>query len=95
MGNKRESYDKEFKRKTVEHMETANKKPTEIASELNIPKSTLSRWIKQYGSGAVEAQTQVFVDYERLKKLEQRNLELLEENEILKKARHFFTKDPR
>ncbi|WP_171640416.1 transposase [Paenibacillus phytorum] len=94
-GNQRESYDEEFKRKTVEHMETENKRPTEIARELNILKSTLSRWIKQYGSDAVESQTQVFVDYERLKKLEQLNLELLEENEILKKAKHFFTKDPR
>jgi transposase len=95
MGNQRESYDEEFKRKTVELMETENKRPIEISRELNIPKSTLSRWIKQYGSGAVEAQTQVFVDYERLKKLEQEYLELREENEILKKAKHFFTKDPR
>ncbi|WP_261302829.1 transposase [Paenibacillus andongensis] len=95
MGNKRESHDEEFKRKTVERMETENKRPIEIARELNIPESTLKRWIIQYGSGAAETQTQVFVDYERLKKLEQLNLELQEENEILKKARHFFTKDPR
>ncbi|NRF94322.1 transposase [Paenibacillus frigoriresistens] len=82
MGKQRESYDYEFKRKTVKHMETANKKPIEITRELNIPKSTLSRWIKQYGSSAVESQTQVFVDYERFKKLEQLNIELLKENEI-------------
>jgi transposase len=95
MGTQRESYDEEFKRKTVEHMESAGKRPIQIARELNIPKSTLSRWIKQYGSGAVEAQAQVFVDYERLKKLEQQNVELQEEVEILKKAMHFFTKDRR
>ena len=77
------------------HMESSGKKPMQIARELNIPKSTLSRWIKQYGSGAVKAQSQVFVDYERLKKLEKQYLELQEENEILKKAMHFFTKDPR
>ncbi|NRF92558.1 transposase [Paenibacillus frigoriresistens] len=95
MSVQRESYDEEFKRNTIKHMESSGKKPMQIARELNIPKSTLSRWIKQYGSGAVEMQSQVFVDYERLKKLEKQNLELQEENEILKKAMHFFTKDPR
>jgi transposase len=33
------------------------------------------------------------VDYERMNKLEQANKEIQEENEILKKAMHFFTKD--
>lgn len=93
MGEFRESYDKEFKRKTIEHMESTGKRPIDIARELGIPKTTLTRWIKQYGSGAIKEQSQVFVDYERLKKLEQANKELHEENEILKKAMHFFTKD--
>ncbi|BFT69600.1 transposase [Paenibacillus sp. P36] len=95
MGDIRESYEEEFKRKTIEHMESSGKRPIDIARELNIPKSTLSRWIKQYGSGAAVPQNQIFVDHERLKKLEQLNRELQEENEILKKAMHFFTKDPR
>lgn len=93
MSQQRESYDKEFKKRTIEHMEKEGKKPIEITRELGIPKSTLTRWIKQYGTGAVGEQSQVFVDYERLKKLEQQNRELQEENEILKKAMHFFTKD--
>lgn len=93
MGEIRERYSKEFKRKTVEHMESTGKTPSEIARELGISKSTLNPWIKQYGAGAVKEQTQVFVDYERLKKLEQVTKELQEENEILKKAMHFFTKD--
>jgi transposase len=93
MGENRVSYDKEFKRKTVEHMESTGKKAIDIARELDIPKSTLSLWVKQYGSGAVKEQSKVFVDYERLQKLEQANKELHEENEILKKAMHFFTKD--
>lgn len=93
MGEMRESYDKEFKQKTVEHMETTGKRPIDIARELDIPKSTLSRWIKQYGNGAIKEQSQVFLDYERLKKLEQANKDLQEENEILKKAMHFFTKE--
>ena len=95
MSTQRESYDEEFKRNTINHMESSGKKPMQIARELSIPKSTLSRWIKRYGSVAVEAQSQVFVDYERLKKLEKQCLDLQEENEILKKAMHCFTKDPR
>ncbi|NOU93688.1 transposase [Paenibacillus sp. LMG 31456] len=95
MADIRESYDEEFKRKTIEHLESSNKRPTDIARELSIPKSTLSRWIKQYGSGAVVSPNQAFVDYERLRKLEQLTRDLQEENEILKKAMHFFTKDPR
>jgi len=41
----------------------------------------------------VSPKEQQFIDYDRLKKLEQQNRELAEENEILKKAMHFFTKD--
>jgi transposase len=93
MAKMRDSYDKEFKRKTVEHMEATGKRLIDVARELDVPKSTLFRWIKQYGSGAVKEHSQVFVDYERLKKLEQANKDLQEENEILKKAMHFFTKD--
>lgn len=95
MGNPRESYDEEFKRKTIMHMEETGKRPIDIAKELDIPKSTLSRWIKQYGTMGETSKAQVFVDYERLQKLEKQTLELQEENEILKKAMHFFTKDPR
>ena len=93
MGDIRESYTKAFKQKTIAHMEETGKQASDICRELGIPKSTLSRWVKQYGSGKAAEQTQVFVDYERLKKLEQANKSLQEENEILKKAMHFFTKD--
>ncbi len=93
MAENRESYTKEFKRKTVEHMEETGKSLSDMCRELGISKSTLSPWVKQYGSGAAKTKSQIFVDYERLKKLEQVNKSLQEENEILKKAMHFFTKD--
>lgn len=93
MASIRESYTKEFKQKTVEHMEDTGKSLGDMSRELGISKSTLSPWVKQYGSGAVKEQTQIFLDYDRLKKLEQQYKELQEENEILKKAMHFFTKD--
>ncbi|WFA21625.1 hypothetical protein ERY13_32675 [Paenibacillus mucilaginosus] len=92
MSQQRESYGSEFKKKTVEHMEKEGKKPIEIARELGIPKSTLSRWIKQYGKSATAEQSQVLWitnDYGNWSS----KSELQEENEILKKAMHFFTKD--
>lgn len=50
MADIRETYTKEFKKKTIEHMEESGKKAIEICRELGIPKSTLSRWGKQYGN---------------------------------------------
>lgn len=93
MGKIRKQYSEEFRRKTVEHMEQTHKTLTQLARELDIGVTTLSHWTRQYGSHKKDKSTQPLVDYDRLKKLEQQNRELQEENEILKKAMHFFTKD--
>lgn len=95
MGDIRQHYEEEFKRKTIEHWEQSGKTLKQISQEMGIPKSNLTSWKKQYGTLPKNSKkdTQVFVDYERLKKLEQLNKELAEENEILKKAMHFFTKN--
>lgn len=91
MGKIRQHYSDEFKQKAVEHVENSNKTQSEIAKELDIPSKSLTSWKKIYGKK--EETAQVFVDFERLKKLEQENREQKEEIEILKKAMHFFTKD--
>ena len=91
MGNTRQHFDEEFKRQTVKHMQENGKTPAEVSKELDIPVGSIRDWKKRYGTSAEK--TQLFVDYERLKKLEQMNRELQEENEILKKAMHFFTKN--
>jgi transposase len=94
MINKRKSYDEDFKRKAVEHLEQTRKSLAQLARELDVPANNLTVWRKKYGSHpnkAVEAKP--FVDYEQLKKLEQQNRDLREEVEILKKAMHFFTKN--
>lgn len=96
MGNIRQSYDAEFKQKTVKHMEETKKTLKQVSKDLDIPISSLSTWRKRYGTlkgESLSQSTQVFVDYERLKKLEQQTKDLQEENEILKKAMHFFTKN--
>lgn len=91
MGNIRQHFDEEFKRQTVKHMQESGKTPSEVSKELDIPASSIRAWRKQFTSTGEKSQ--LFVDYERLKKLEESHRELQEENEILKKAMHFFTKD--
>lgn len=91
MGDIRQHFDDEFKRQTVKHMQENGKTPAEVSKELDIPVSSIRAWKKQFSS--TDEKSQLFVDFERLKKLEEMNRELQEENEILKKAMHFFTKN--
>ncbi|UVI27312.1 transposase [Paenibacillus spongiae] len=91
MGDIRQHFDDEFKRQTVKHMQETGKSPSEVSKELDIPVSTIRAWRKKFADTGEKSQ--LFVDYERLNKLEQMNRELQEENEILKKAMHFFTKN--
>jgi len=91
MGDIRQHFDDEFKRQTVKHMQESGKTPAEVAKELDIPVSSIRAWRKQFAD--IGEKSQLFVDYEKLRKLEEQNRELQEENEILKKAMHFFTKN--
>lgn len=91
MGDSRQHFDEAFKRQAVKHMMETGKKPMEVSKELDIPVSSIRAWVKQYGH--VGEKPQLFVDVERMRQLEQHNRELQEENEILKKAMHFFTKN--
>lgn len=91
MGNIRQHFDEEFKRQTVKHMQENGKTPSDVSRELDIPVGSIRAWKKQFAD-TVE-KSQLFVDYDKLKKLEVANRELQEENEILKKAMHFFTKN--
>lgn len=91
MGDIRQHFDEEFKRQTVKHMQESGKSPAEVSRELDIPVSSIRGWRKQFANTGEKSE--LFVDYERLKKLEEMNRELQEENEILKKAMHFFTKN--
>ncbi|SDT19651.1 transposase [Paenibacillaceae bacterium GAS479] len=89
--NTRQHFDDEFKRQTVKHMLENRKTPAEVSKELDVPIGSIRTWKRRFAENGEKAQ--LFVDSERLKKLEEMNRELLEENEILKKAMHFFTKN--
>lgn len=91
MGDIRQHFDDEFKLQTVKHMQETGKSPSEVSKELDIPVSSIRAWRKQFANTGEKSQ--LYVDYEKLKKLETQNRDLQEELAILKKAMHFFTKN--
>ncbi|GMK37735.1 hypothetical protein PCCS19_07890 [Paenibacillus sp. CCS19] len=68
MGDTRQHFDDEFKRQTVKHMQENGKTPSEVSKELDIPASSIRKWKNQFANTGEKSQ--LFVDYERLKKLE-------------------------
>jgi transposase len=98
MGESRQHYNKEFKEKTVKYILAQQKSLPDIANELNIPVGTLTNWKAKYrkfedepfiGTGNLRTQDK------QLKEQEAYIKDLEEENAILKKAMHYFTKDPK
>ena len=96
MGEQRQRYNQKFKEETVKYIQQQTKSISDIADELNIPVGTLRQWMVKYrqfpnepfvGSGNLRSSDQ------KTKELEQKIKDLEEENEILKKAMHFFSKD--
>lgn len=75
------------------------RKIMDLSYELEIPHSTLSRWVASYREKLnSENDDHKLITPKELKKLQQdyekKIKSLEEENEILKKAMHIFTKNP-
>ncbi len=89
-------YDESYKRKTVQYIKESGKTVAEVAREVKINDNTLYGWVKKYGSepGIVAHQTFKSEDHQ-LHDLQKQIRDLQEENDILKKAMHFFAKDRR
>lgn len=90
-------YDPEYKIQIAKLVVEEGKKAAELARDLDIPIGTLRNWIQAYrkkkesgfvGSGNLAPDVKVVKD------LEKQIRDLQEENEILKKAMHVFTKNP-
>ncbi|CAM3806573.1 transposase [Marinicrinis lubricantis] len=93
---KKPLYDDEYKKKTVQYVKESGKAVAEVARELKIKDNTLYGWMKKFGSEPEIVQNQVFKsENHQLRELQKQIRELQEENEILKKAMHFFAKDRR
>ena len=92
---KNNNYSVEFKIKAVEMLNESNKSQQQVAKELGVADSSLSKWARQYEAGkfkAVPSKIQSSSDREiaRLSaELKRKTMEV----EILKKATAFFAKE--
>ncbi|MCL7746992.1 transposase [Halalkalibacter alkaliphilus] len=104
MGEQRQRYSEEFKRRTVKFAQEQKLKKTmrDIAQELDIPLSCLHQWMNQYREfdheplvveDRIRQLEQQLRDQERqLKEKDKKIAETEEELHIVKKAVHIFSR---
>lgn len=91
-------FDQEYKDYVSKIIVEEGRKASQVARELEISPKTISRWVsayrdRTYGGKSTE-QSVTSSELEKIKKQHEKELERLrEENEILKKAMHIFTKN--
>jgi len=89
-------YDETFKKETVKYIVENHKPIAQVARETGVNTNTLHGWIKKYGQQPEIKAIQTFPSPEaELRALQKEMSDLKEENEILKKAMHYFAKSPR
>lgn len=93
---KKPLYDEAYKRKTVQYIKESGKPVAVVARELKIKDNTLYGWMEKFGNEPEIAANQVFKSEDhQIREMQKQIRDLQEENEILKKAMHFFAKDRR
>jgi transposase len=98
MSKSQPTYTREFKQQAVQLFETGGKNKTQIARDLGISDSALSKWCKEFGEHGEEAfpgkghQSTIEEENRRLRR---ENGVLRQEREILKKAMSIFTQPQR
>lgn len=102
MSEQRQHYNEEFKQRTVKYIQEQTKSLGDIALELNIPTSTLHKWLAKYRQFENEplSSTQRVHELEQLLREKERELQakdrqladMGEELAIVKKAVHIFSK---
>jgi len=91
-------YDQEYKEYVSKLVVEEGRKASDVCFELELSAKTVSRWVKEYkikkNAGKPNDTYITPTELEKLKKQHEKELEQLrEENEILKKAMHIFTKN--
>ena len=84
--------DTEFKREAVRLVLSSGRPRTEIAEDLGVGLSSLTRWIGQYRGEEMPPEIRDDLQAE-LKRLRKENAVLRQERDILKKAAAFFAKE--
>lgn len=89
-------YEESFKKETVKYLTESNKAVAQVAREMGVNENTLHGWVKKYGQQPDIKSAQTFsTPSAKLRALQKEIRDLKEENEILKKAMHYFAKSPR
>jgi transposase len=89
-------FEEEFKIETVKYISEKNKPVAQVAREVGVNVNTLHGWVKRYGQQPeIKAVKSYPSESAELKSLQKEIRDLKEENEILKKAMHYFAKSPR
>ena len=94
MTKTRKTYTREFKIEAVRLLERSGRSQAEIAGELGMSSSSLSRWRKKYGAdgeAAFPGRGNLTPETERIRQLERENEILRQERDILKKAVTIFS----
>lgn len=84
------SYDEDFK-KTLVSLYESGKKLSDLSREYGVNESTIRPWITKYGT--ITTSTGETTCNDEIIKLQKKNRELEQENEILKKAVAIFSKE--
>jgi transposase len=88
MGKTQPTYTKAFKQQAVQLFQTSGKSKTQIARDLGISDSALSKWCKEFGEHGEEA----FPGKGRQTVIEEENRKLKREIEILRQERDSLKK---
>ncbi|MFL5590445.1 MAG: transposase [Ktedonobacteraceae bacterium] len=88
MGKPQPSYTKECKQDAVRLVENSKKSKSEIARDLGISDSALSKWCKTFGDHGEQA----FPGKGHQTALEEENRRLQRENEVLRQERNILKK---
>ena len=81
-------YDEDFK-KSIVSLYQSGKNRTQLSKDYGVSLSAISKWIKQYSF--VTTEDGEVLTARQIKELQKRNIQLEEENLILKKAIAIFT----
>src|SRR5690606_18367614 len=93
---KRVPFTKEFEREAVRLAETSGRTRREVAEDLGVGLSTLTRWISRNRDAAIDDPELVAANEDmaaELKRLRRENEILRQEREILKRTTAFFAKE--
>jgi transposase len=88
MSKSQPTYTREFKQQAVHLFETSGKNKTQIARDLGISDSALSKWCQEFGKHGEEA----FHGKEHKSTNEYKNRRLMRKNEVLKQERDILKK---